>query len=305
MKPREKTEKNWKGRIVLAVVLLLAAAVIFTVARALRSDKKNSAVSAGVAWLKNLEAADVDEVQQKLLEQKQQRMREEREKRRRELTDGTIDVWTLFRDCAIMGDSRAVGFSYFEYMPEERVIAGAGWTIRDIEEHLAELKNVNPTIVFLCFGLNDTSIGIWQTPEEYAAEYDQIIQHLNRELPNTQVYVNSILPARDPAFDTSEKWREIPDYSAAVERLCAQKGYHFVNNDAVAEEHSDLWEIDGIHLYSDFYPYWAVNMMMAVYDTDVGTADAEAGDTETAGTEAGDTETADTEAADIEAAESV
>lgn len=274
MKPKKRTEKNWKGRIVLAVVILLAAVVAVTAARALRSDRKNSAVSAGIAWLKSLEAADVDEVQQKLLEQKQARMNAEREQRRRELTDGTIDVWTLFRDCAVMGDSRAVGFSYFEFMPESQVIAGAGWTIRDIEEHLEELKAVNPTIVFLCFGLNDTSIGIWETPAEYAAEYDQIIQHINRELPNTQVYVNSILPARDPAFDLSEKWREIPEYSGAVEELCAQKGYHFVNNDAIAEEHSDLWEIDGIHLLSEFYPYWAVNMMMAVYDTDVAADEA-------------------------------
>ena len=50
--------------------------------------------------------------------------------------------------------------------------------------------------------------------------------------------------------------------------MCARDGYHFVNNDKIAEEHKDLWEIDGIHLLSTFYPYWAVNMMMAVYDTD-------------------------------------
>ena len=268
------TEKNWKMKLLLLAAVLAVLAAVVVIIRAHRAGSRSSAVSAGIAWLEAQEARDIDEVQQKLLEQKQKRMNEEREKRRKELTDGTVDVWSLFRDCAIMGDSRAVGFSYFEFMPEERVIAGAGWTIRDIEEHLEELKAVNPTIVFLCFGLNDTSIGIWQTPQEYAAEYDQIIQHLNRELPNTQVYVNSILPARDPAFDTSEKWREIPDYSAAVEQLCAQKGYHFVNNDAVAEEHSDLWEIDGIHLLSDFYPYWAVNMMMAVYDTDTAAADA-------------------------------
>ena len=262
-------------KILLLVAALAVLAAVFVIIRTRRPGNRSSAVSAGIAWLEAQEAGDIDEVQQKLLEQKQKRMNEEREKRRRELTDGTIDVWTLFRDSAVMGDSRAVGFSYFEYMPEERVIAGAGWTIRDIEEHLEELKAVNPTMVFLCFGLNDTSIGIWETPAEYAAEYDQIIQHLNRELPNTQVYVNSILPARDPAFDTSEKWREIPDYSAAVEKLCQQKGYNFVNNDAVAEEHSDLWEIDGIHLLSDFYPYWAANMMMAVYDTDTEAAEAE------------------------------
>ena len=82
--------------------------------------------------------------------------------------------------------------------------------------------------------------------------------------------MNSILPARDPAFNTSTKWLEIPDWSNAVGEMCAENGFAFVNNDQLAEEHADMWEIDGIHLLKTFYPYWAANMMMAAYGEDLG-----------------------------------
>ena len=48
--------------------------------------------------------------------------------------------------------------------------------------------------------------------------------------------------------------------------MCEKNGYAFVNNDKLAEEHMDLWDPDSIHLQKEFYPYWAANMMMTVYD---------------------------------------
>ena len=120
------------------------------------------------------------------------------------------------------------------------------------------------------FGLNDVSIGIWQTKEEYAQEYHEILDTLHETFPNAGIYVNSILPARDPAFNTSAKWYEIPDYSNAVKEMCEENGFSFVNNDDLAEQYSQYWEIDGIHLQKPFYPYWAANMMMTVYGEGLG-----------------------------------
>ena len=72
------------------------------------------------------------------------------------------------------------------------------------------------------------------------------------------------------AFETTEKWREIPQYSAAVEKMCQENGIPFVNNDAISEEYASLWDPDGIHLQEDFYPLWAANLIMAVYGGDTG-----------------------------------
>ena len=40
--------------------------------------------------------------------------------------------------------------------------------------------------------------------------------------------------------------------------------YHYINNDKVAEEHTDLYEGDGLHFQKEFYKYWAINMLSEV-----------------------------------------
>ena len=264
-------------------VILVAASVIFFVRG--RTGSSSERVADGIHYLKTLEEKDVSEVENILAAQRQARQQAEKDEIMRQVEAGEIDVWSLFTDYALMGDSRAVGFSYYGFMPESRVIAGGGWTIRDIAYYMDQLRALNPTSIFLCFGLNDTSIGHWDTPEPYAAEFLEVVRGLQAEFPNCTVYVNSILPARDPAFATAEKWREIPEYSAAVEKMCNENGIPFVNNDALAEKYAYLWDEDGIHLQKEFYPMWAANMIMTMYGYDGTTSAPEAeseSDTETA-----------------------
>ena len=268
-------------------VILVAASVIFFVHG--RTGGSSERVADGIHYLKTLEEKDVSEVENTLAAQRQARQQAEKDEIMRQVEAGEIDVWSLFTDYALMGDSRAVGFSYYGFMPESRVIAGGGWTIRDIANYMDQLRALNPTSIFLCFGLNDTSIGYWDTPEPYAAEFLEVVQGLQAEFPNCTVYVSSILPARDPAFATAEKWREIPEYSAAVEKMCNENGIPFVNNDAIAEKYAYLWDEDGIHLQKEFYPMWAANMIMTMYGYD-GTTSASSTESES-GTETG-TETA-------------
>ncbi len=255
------------GRILLpaAGVILLLGLVIFF---ALNGGGAGSSdlVSEGIRYLKALESSDMTAIESTLAAQRQAKLDAEREQRMAELTNGEVDVWSLFNDYVLLGDSRGVGFYYYGFMPESRVIAGGGWTIRDIADHMDSVRALNPTSIFLCFGLNDTSIGYWNTPEEYAAEYEQVVAGLYEEFPNATVYVNSTLPVTEAGYAIAEKWREIPDYNAKVQEMCEKNGYAFVNNDKLAEEHMDLWDPDSIHLQKEFYPYWAANMMMTVYD---------------------------------------
>lgn len=266
--------------IVPAVALILIAVVVIFFART-GPGAPSERVAEGVHYLKTLEEGDVAAVEDILASQRQAKQQAEKDEIMRKVEDKVIDVWSLFTDYVLMGDSRGVGFSYYGFMPEDRVIAGGGWTIRDISYHMDQLRALNPSSIFLCFGLNDTSIGHWDTPEPYAAEYLEVVRSLQQEFPNCTVYVNSILPARDPAFDTSQKWYEIPQYSAAVEKMCQENGIPFVNNDAIAEKYADLWDPDGIHLQEDFYPLWAANMIMTMYggeSIETGSAAAAADD---------------------------
>ena len=93
---------------------------------------------------------------------------------------------------------------------------------------------------------------------------DQVIQKLHKELPNTTVYISSILPARDPAFERSKLWRQIPDFNVAIKAFCAEKEYPYVDNTEICEQYADLWQYDGIHVRQEFYAHWGANMIRAM-----------------------------------------
>ncbi len=172
----------------------------------------------------------------------------------------------MFEDYVLLGDSRAVGFYYYDFLSESRCLAEGGDTIRNVADHLEEIRALNPAYVYLCYGINDVGIGIWETPEAYAAEMIEVVHSINEVVPHARVVVSSILPATDPAFEQSSKWLEIPDYCTAVGAACQENGVIFVDNSELAAQHFDLYQPDGIHLQPDFYPIWAANLIMSVLE---------------------------------------
>lgn len=235
---------------------------------------QHEAVAAGVAYLQSLEALDPDKVRalkrqaeeerkQRQKEEAAEKLREEREEQERKLRSGEVDVWSQFKDYVILGDSRAVGFYYYDFLDKSRVLADGGNTIATVPERLEAMHALDPRMIFLCYGINDTSIGYWNTKEEYVEAMGETLNLLQKEFPEATVVVSSILPARDPAFRLTSKWYQIPDYSNAVKAYCEENHIAFADNTKIAEEHADLWQPDGIHLCPDFYPYWATNLIIA------------------------------------------
>lgn len=110
------------------------------------------------------------------------------------------------------------------------------------------------------------------------AELLQVVADLKEALPGVTVVVSSILPAQDPAFEKSSKWRNIPEWSEAVGAACAENGIPFADNTEICQTYADLWQPDGIHVRPEFYPYWAANLILAGLD---GPAEAEDATNET------------------------
>lgn len=256
--------KKSKWIIIIVLVLLL----IFILSRCAKENKDSETpdLASGIGFLQTLEQRSPDNVDAILKEQREQEILEMRDERLRQLENEEISVWTLFEDYVLLGDSRAIGFSFYLYLPEDRVIAEGGATIRHLQQHIPDIVEMHPSNIFLCYGLNDVSIGIWPTPEDYIAEFAETIQAIQAELPDADIYVSSILPARDPAFETSTAWYNIPEYSAEVGKMCETiDNCYFVNNDEISEKYADMWESDGVHLQRYFYQHWATNLIMEYY----------------------------------------
>lgn len=255
-KARKQPPKNNHTYRTAGIAVLILAVVGAAVGAALHFGNKPSsaAVQDGRQYLAQLEAVDIDATADKINQIK-------KKERSEALASGTVSVWSQFYDYVILGDSRAVGFSFYEFLEESRVLAEAGNTIQVVPERLEQIALLNPHSIFLCYGINDVSIGFYPTPEIYAEEMDKTVQLLQENFPNADIYINSIFPAKDPAFEQAEKWREIPDYNVAVKAMSEEKGYHYIDNTSVYEEHNDLYDIDGIHFQREFYDYWGVNML--------------------------------------------
>lgn len=240
-----------------------AAAVILAVFlySVLKKEQPEASIEAGVDYIRRLEQADAAPVEEKIKEIK-------KKERREALESGELDVWQQFNNSAIMGDSRAVGFYSYGFVEERRVMAEAGATLRNIPNYISRLQNVNPSEVFLCFGLNDISIGFWNTSDEYIAELDSVVELIRESVPGIEVYVNSTIPATDPAFERSEKWRSIPEWNEAIKAHCEEKDISYIDINEAVEEHKDLYDPDGIHMQKAFYDYWAIEMISGVNEDD-------------------------------------
>lgn len=242
--------------ILITVSVIILIVLVIVLVRVLwdpnAEDKKK-----GIEYLQQLESKDVEAVESNVKKVRQ-------EAQAKAMESGELSVWAQFSDYVIFGDSRTVGFSFHEFLDGQRIMADGGLTIADIPAYLDQMKTLNPSHLFLCTGLNDVSIGDWPTPEEYVEAYDETMDMLKKELPDTHIYVNSIFPAQDPAFDQSSLWRNIPDYNVAVKAWCEEKGYSYIDNTEVFEAHMDLYDEDGIHFQKEFYEYWAINMLTEV-----------------------------------------
>ena len=255
MSRRNKDFPLWLA--ILAPVLLITAIVTIMIGGNEDRAAADSELAPGIEYLEVLEQKDPQTVIQIRKDIYDRKLDAQRDQLVQDLVSGDKDPFTMFKDYCIMGDSRAVGFWYHKYLDKGRCIADGGHTIRDIVTNMDKLVEMNPSIIYLCYGLNDCSIGYWDTPEQYVGEYIQIIRQIQTRLPDATIVVSSILPARDPAFERSTKWYNIPEWSAALEAACEQNGILFANCDSLYDDYPNLWDPDGIHFRKEFYPYWA------------------------------------------------
>lgn len=261
----KKTRKQIKPLHIVTAAFLIALVVILAVTLGGKKPEaiKDPAVQQGIAYLESLEQKDPARIQQIRKDIFRKKLEAQRDEMVKKLRSGETDPYSMFQDYVVFGDSRAVGFWYHGFLEKSRVLADGGHTIRNIAKGLDQLKELNPSYVYLCYGLNDSSIGYWQTGEEYAAEYMTCIAQIKEILPEATVVVSSILPARDPAFQRSSKWRRIPDWNKVLKKACEENGIIYADCDVLYDKYPDLWDPDGIHFRKKFYPHWGVELIVS------------------------------------------
>ena len=96
---------------VLITVLVGIAVVAFLFGNPSFSSTAPEEVSAGIDFLHQKESLDVGEIDQVLAERRRTLLIAEHDENIRRLEDESTDIWSLFTDYVIFGDSRSVTFS--------------------------------------------------------------------------------------------------------------------------------------------------------------------------------------------------
>ena len=173
------------------------------------------------------------------------------------------ELWSRFDNAVLTGDSRVVGFSLYTGIPAGRVKARNGATIAELSGFVPEIAALKPQRVFVAYGINDikSSVG-GKTASQYAGYAEEKIAELDEALDGAEIFVNSILPVSPSLAERDPVYRKVDEYNAELRKMCAKRGWHYIDNDSLAAKYGDLYVSDGIHLEAGFYEHWGRNMLI-------------------------------------------
>ena len=127
---------------------------------------------------------------------------------------------------------------------------------------IAKAEELKPQVLFLAYGMNDIKAARGNA-KAFAKAYKAVLERLKESLPDTRIYVNSILPVRQSVIDENEWYGNIGEYNKKLEALCEKEDVTFIDNGSLVKE--EYYTEDGIHMQPDYYTEW-VNHMAEVAD---------------------------------------
>lgn len=256
MKSIKRENKHLPGiLLIIGVVLMVGAAVIFG------SHKK---FEEGQAYLVKLEQRDTEAIKTKLQERDAAEAQAQQDALVAQVNSGTSDVWGLFKNSLLLGDSRVYGFKSYGFLPENRVLAEAGYTIANIPEFVDAAASLQPDVIYFSYGVNDMGLDIGrdQGDNGYRAVYEANIKQLLEKTPQSKVVVNSVIDASAAAVAEHPSWGKTADFNRQIQEMCQDNGWYYADNSTLSNGgNAPIYQADGVHFLSDFYEVWAKNML--------------------------------------------
>lgn len=211
----------------------------------------------GVSYLERQEQAGQADIQNKITTLKLNQLGEA-------IESGETTIYSAFSDAVIFGDSRVVGFDVYGLLPSKQVFAAAGYTIRNITEFVENVEAMQPSYIYLSYGVNDMGLEVGSElgDDGYAQVYKEQIDALLAVSPHSKIVVNSIIECTPATVKSQPRWGDTGTYNQQIKQMCADNGWIYVNNSTISEGgKADIYASDGIHFLTDFYPVWAENMI--------------------------------------------
>ncbi len=132
----------------------------------------------------------------------------------------------------------------------------SGDTTKQLYERIGSIIRLKPKQVFILIGINDLIQR--STPTDTLKRYESIVAILRETLPDTMIYIQSVLPVSDHWFNPDQQDirglnQELQALSKKYHATYIDLYSHFVNERGFIDE---TLSNDGIHLLSKGYAIW-------------------------------------------------
>ncbi|MCT7969253.1 GDSL-type esterase/lipase family protein [Laspinema sp. D1] len=176
---------------------------------------------------------------------------------RRSLFEGLPEV---SRPIIFLGDSLTDSCEWNEILNHTQILNRGiiGDTTAGVLQRLSPILASQPRQIFLMIGINDLSRK--KDFSETLANYEQILARIQQQSPQTEVYVQSVLPINKRLFEKGPTNEMIRNFNTQLQRLSDNFSYSYIDlHSQLVDENQQLDErytLDGLHLNGTAYLIW-------------------------------------------------
>lgn len=164
-----------------------------------------------------------------------------------------------FQNAVVLGDSMAESILDYRLLRKHNVIGKRGRCIDMIGGDILVAASFQPEVLFMVYGKNDIS-HFQGNPEVFIRIYQEQIQKIQQLLPDTKIFINSIIPMRKDILDRVGGFAVLNRFNESLRAMCEGTNLCFIDNAVLMDWQENDYEYDGIHPKYPYYPKWLRKM---------------------------------------------
>lgn len=161
-------------------------------------------------------------------------------------------------DVVFFGDSLTRDSNFSTAFPELNIVnlGYAGDSLKGMKNRIPMIQAVKPEKIFVMGGINGLKDSNW---EQSLAQYNELITELKKALPETQIYIQSVLPIADHKEGSICSNSTIATFNAELQKMAQEQGFLYIDLYTLYEQDGQLNPAlarDGLHLLPEAYSLW-------------------------------------------------
>lgn len=133
----------------------------------------------------------------------------------------------------------------------------AGDTTWGLLRRLKNITNAHPKAIFLMIGINDF---LFTDKDEIVENYTKIVQQIKLKSPNSQLFIQSVLPINDQVKNTVFNNKDIIALNQSLKDIAQKENVTYLNiHQRLVDKHGLLnaeYTADGVHINGIAYNIW-------------------------------------------------